>query len=127
MVEMLKKFKTILTFIVLALLLFMVLSFVFGQFASSIRFSYFGVISFYFYACIAVILAMELILNELSLNGSYVYLLAIVLKVGFFLIIFNESAMAINDYVKLEKMVLIAPMFGFLTIEVLYLMKKMNE
>jgi hypothetical protein len=43
------------------------------------------------------------------------------------MLIFNDSAMSLIGLVKVEKMVLIVPMFSFLVVEALYLMRKMNN
>lgn len=122
-----KKYKFLVVSVLLAIVLFVALLSCFYAFSDSIRFNYIGVISFYFVSAILIIMLMEILMQKMSLNASYVYLLTIVLKVGFFMLIFNKSVFGIEGLVKLEKLVIIVPMFVFLGIEAFYLMKKMND
>jgi hypothetical protein len=128
---MISKFKPLLVSLSFSIVCFIVLmlgfSFVHYNNFRVIRIDYEGVIMYFFMSAIFIIIMMEFLMQKIALNASYVYLLTIVLKVGFFMLIFNKRVFGIEHLTGLEKSAIIIPMFVFLGIEAFYLMKKMND
>jgi Family of unknown function (DUF6168) len=124
---MIQRFKFLLISVAMAVFSLVLLGLYYYQFYEVMRIDHSGVIFYFFFSSVLIIGLMEFLMEKIALNASYVYLLTIVLKVGFFMLIFNTRVFSVEHLTGLEKSAIIVPMFVFLGIEAFYLMKKMND
>ena len=124
----LNSFKWLIVFTVLAIFLFVIflVSFSFFETNDSLRFSSLSIVAYFFIASVVVMTSMEFLIRNYDGNSSYVFLLTVFLKIGFFILIFQQTVFNIDAFSGVEKAVLVLPMILFLVIEAVFLMKRMD-
>lgn len=86
--------------------------------STKLSYSLFNVYLFHAIAAFVVYLVIELLAVKLASQAGYAYLAAIMIKMGLFVLIFQESILS-KSLDKPEKLALIIPLFLFLIIEAL--------
>ena len=121
--------KRILSYLVLLLIAFMVAFFVHSSVVDSNAYPY-SLLNIYFFHVIAATIVYFLIEGVFLLapnKAGYLYLAAIFIKIGFFVLLFKDSVMLNDLSTKSAKVSLIVPLFLFLVIEAFGVSKVLNS
>lgn len=82
---------------------------------------------FHAIAASIVYIMIEVLAEKLPNQAGYAYLAAIFLKIGLFVLIFQESIMANDSLSKPERISLVVPLFLFLILEAVAVSKLLNS
>lgn len=82
---------------------------------------------FHAIAASIVYIMIEVLAEKLPNQAGYAYLAAIFLKIGLFVLIFQESIMANDSLSKTERISLVVPLFLFLILEAVAVSKLLNS
>lgn len=123
--------KRILYFITIAVLLFIV-SYMSHSYILSTRdiylpFSLFSVYLFHVIATCLIYLITEVVASKLPSEAGYSYLALMLLKIGFFVLIFQDSVFAGDELAKPQRVSLVIPLFIFLITEAIAVSKLLNS
>ncbi|WP_422089740.1 DUF6168 family protein [Tenacibaculum ovolyticum] len=123
--------KRILYFITAVVLLFAVSYTSHSYFLSArnvaLPFSLFFVYLFHVIATGIVYVILELIASKLPNEAGYGYLALMLLKIGFFVLIFQDSVFAGAELAKSQRVSLVIPLFIFLITEAIAVSKLLNS
>ncbi|MFD0964569.1 DUF6168 family protein [Pseudofulvibacter geojedonensis] len=95
--------------------------------SKSLPFSLFNNYLFHAIAAVVVYAIIELMADKLPSQAGYAYLAAIFIKMGVFMLFFQESIFGNVNLVKSDKLSLIIPLFLFLIIEAIGVSKLLNS
>lgn len=123
--------KRVLYFIVAIILLFLI-SYTTHDYILNLReidlsYSLFSVYSFHVIATIIVYVSLEVLADNLPNEAGYGYLALMLLKIGFFLLIFQDTVFPEEKLIKLERVSLVIPLFLFLATEAIVVSKLLNS
>ncbi len=122
--------KRIIIFLATIVLLFFVGSFLhniyLGQNDIYPRFSPTAVYGFHAIATFVVYIMVELALKKIPNETGYLYLASMMIKLGLFVLIFKSSFFSEEPLTSAEKVILVLPLFIFLTIEAIGVAKLLN-
>ena len=123
--------KRVLYFIVAIILLFLI-SYTTHDYILNLReihlsYSLFSVYSFHVIATIIVYISLEVLADNLPNEAGYGYLALMLLKIGFFLLIFQDTVFPEEKLIKLERVSLVIPLFLFLATEAIVVSKLLNS
>ncbi|WP_271407034.1 DUF6168 family protein [Tenacibaculum soleae] len=82
---------------------------------------------FHVIATIIIYISLEFLADNLPNEAGYGYLAFMLLKIGFFLLIFQDTVFGEDKLVKLEKVSLVIPLFIFLATEAIVVSKLLNN
>lgn len=82
---------------------------------------------FHVIATIIIYVSLEFLADNLPNEAGYGYLAFMLLKIGFFLLIFQDTVFGEDKLVKLEKVSLVIPLFIFLATEAIVVSKLLNN
>lgn len=123
--------KRVLYFIVAIILLFLISynghDYILNLREIELSYSLFSVYSFHVIATIIVYVSLEILADNLPNEAGYGYLALILLKIGFFLLIFQDTVFPEEKLIKLERVSLVIPLFLFLTTEAIVVSKLLNS
>ena len=123
--------KRILYFITAVVILFAVSYTSHNYFLSTrnivLPFSLFFVYLFHVIATALVYVILELIASKLPNEAGYGYLALMLLKIGFFVLIFQDSVFAGDELAKSQRVSLVIPLFIFLITEAIAVSKLLNS
>lgn len=95
--------------------------------SKDLPFSLFNNYLFHATAAIIVYAIIELMAEKLPSQAGYAYLAAIFIKMGVFMLFFQESIFGNENLIKSDKLSLIIPLFLFLIIEAIGVSKLLNS
>lgn len=95
--------------------------------STKLSFSLFNVYLFHAVAAFIVYSSIEALAVKLASQAGYAYLAAIMIKMGLFVILFQESVLSGSSLTKPERLSLIIPLFLFLIIEAIGVSKLLNN
>lgn len=123
--------KRVLYFIVAIILLFLISynghDYILNLREIELSYSLFSVYSFHVIATIIVYVSLEILADNLPNEAGYGYLALMLLKIGFFLLIFQDTVFPEEKLIKLERVSLVIPLFLFLTTEAIVVSKLLNS
>lgn len=123
--------KRVLYFIVAIILLFLISynghDYILNLGEIELSYSLFSVYSFHVIATIIVYVSLEILADNLPNEAGYGYLALMLLKIGFFLLIFQDAVFPEEKLIKLERVSLVIPLFLFLTTEAIVVSKLLNS
>lgn len=123
--------KRVLYFIVAIILLFLISynghDYILNLREIELSYSLFSVYSFHVIATIIVYVSLEILADNLPNEAGYGYLALMLLKIGFFLLIFQDAVFPEEKLIKLERVSLVIPLFLFLTTEAIVVSKLLNS
>ncbi|CAM1334276.1 DUF6168 family protein [Tenacibaculum aestuariivivum] len=123
--------KRILYFIIVTILLFIVSYFSHHYLLNiqgiTLPYSLFSVYLFHLFATSIIYIVLEFTADSLPNEAGYVYLASMLLKIGFFVLIFQEDVFTEVKLVKVEKVSLVVPLALFLISEALAVFKLLNS
>ncbi len=90
------------------------------------RFSPTAVYGFHAIATFVVYIMVEFALKKIPNETGYLYLASMMIKLGLFVLIFKESFFSNIPLTSSEKVVLVLPLFIFLTVEAIGVAKILN-
>ena len=90
-------------------------------------YSLFSIYIFHVIATIIIYVSLEFLADNLPNEAGYGYLAFMLLKIGFFLLIFQDTVFGEDKLVKLEKVSLVIPLFIFLATEAIVVSKLLNN
>jgi len=93
----------------------------------TIRFSLLTAYLFNAIACLVIYCAVEIVLNYLPNETGYLYLGLTMVKMGVFILIFQDAIFSENELSKIEKTSIFAPVFMFLVLETIAVSKLLNN
>lgn len=93
----------------------------------NLRFSLLPIYLFHAIAACLVYLIVEFIADKMPNQAGYAYLASVFLKMGFFVLIFNNTLFGNLELSKPERFSLIVPLFLFLILEALFISKLLNN
>ena len=93
----------------------------------TIGFSLFSVYGFFTVTAFLIYVVVELIAYKIPTQAGYAYLASVFLKIGFFLLIFQQSIFKEMALTKAERFSLIIPFFLFLILEAVFTSKLLNN
>lgn len=117
----------ILTVIVLFLLSYSVHEYVLTLKEVNLPYSLLSIYIFHVIATIIIYVSLEFLADNLPNEAGYGYLAFMLLKIGFFLLIFQDTVFGEEKLVKLEKVSLVIPLFIFLATEAIVVSKLLNN
>ena len=92
----------------------------------SLSFSLNAIYYFHFAAYLIIVVAVELLSKKLPNQVGFFYLASVFIKIGFFVLIFNNTIFGETPLNMLERITIIIPFFMFLIFEAIYSGKLMN-
>lgn len=92
-----------------------------------LNFSLFQVYIFYAISAVLIYIMIEVVANHLPNQAGYAYLMGMFLKIGIFILIFQESVFAKEELLDAERIALVLPFFLFLLVEVVGVAKLLNS
>ncbi len=95
--------------------------------SNNLPFSLFNNYLFHAIAAVIVYIIIELMAEKLPSQAGYAYLAAIFIKMGIFMLLFQESILENQNIVKSDKLSLMIPLFLFLIIEAIGVSKLLNN
>lgn len=105
-------------FVVLSIVLFLVNYLTFDFFIQeAISFSLLAVCLFHLIASVLVYTLVQLALSFVPSQGGVAFLALVFIKLGVFTMIFSSSILGEESMSKLEKLILVIPMFSFVLLE----------
>ena len=123
--------KRVLYFIVAIILLFLISynghDYILNLREIELSYSLFSVYSFHVIATIIVYVSLEILADNLPNEAGYGYLALMLLKIGFFLLIFQDAVFPEEKLIKLERVSLVIPLLLFLTTEAIVVSKLLNS
>lgn len=123
--------KRILFFTVTAVVLYLISYYTNAYVLSSkeitTSFSLHSVYLFHVAAAIIVYSIIELVAEKLPNQAGYAYLASIFLKIGFFVLIFQDTIFTNDNLTKPERISLVIPLFLFLITEAIGVSKLLNS
>lgn len=123
--------KRLLIFLVVALVLLAVSYSLHTYFLeqSDIRldFSLFKVYLFHFFAALTIYTGVEVIFSKLPSQAGYAFLVGLTIKIGLFILIFQDTFSALKGMPMVGRLALLLPMFLFLILESVFLGKLLND
>ncbi|CAM1358465.1 conserved membrane protein of unknown function [Tenacibaculum soleae] len=117
----------ILTVIVLFLVSYSVHEYVLTLKEVNLPYSLLSIYIFHVIATIIIYVSLEFLADNLPNEAGYGYLAFMLLKIGFFLLIFQDTVFGEEKLVKLEKVSLVIPLFIFLATEAIVVSKLLNN
>lgn len=117
----------ILTVIVLFLVSYIVHEYVLTLKEVNLPYSLLSIYIFHVIATIIIYVSLEFLADNLPNEAGYGYLAFMLLKIGFFLLIFQDTVFGEEKLVKLEKVSLVIPLFIFLATEAIVVSKLLNN
>ncbi|SEC36026.1 hypothetical protein SAMN04489761_2775 [Tenacibaculum sp. MAR_2009_124] len=93
----------------------------------TLGYSLFSVYGFFVIAAILIYGIVEFIADKMPNQAGYAYLASMFLKIGFFLLIFQNAIFKEAVLTKAEKFSLIIPLFLFLALEAVFISKLLNN
>ncbi|MDO6811772.1 DUF6168 family protein [Tenacibaculum soleae] len=117
----------ILTVIILFLVSYSVHEYVLTLKEVNLPYSLLSIYIFHVIATIIIYVSLEFLADNLPNEAGYGYLAFILLKIGFFLLIFQDTVFGEEKLVKLEKVSLVIPLFIFLATEAIVVSKLLNN
>lgn len=93
----------------------------------TLNFSLLSVYLFHSIAAILVYSTIVLIAYKIPNQAGYAYLASVLIKMGFFVLIFNASIFSIEILNKQERFSLVIPLFVFLILEAISVSKLLNS
>ena len=122
--------KRILYFIIAIIALF-ILSYPLHNYVLKINeiilpYSLLSIYLFHVISSIIIYTIIEFIADFLPSQAGYVYLAAIMIKLGFFVLIFNDPVFTVENPPKIERISLVIPLFLFLITEAIAAAKLLN-
>lgn len=96
-------------------------------FSNNLPFSLFNNYLFHAIAAVIIYIIIELMAEKLPSQAGYAYLAAIFIKMGIFMLLFQESILENQNIVKSDKLSLMIPLFLFLIIEAIGVSKLLNN
>lgn len=117
----------ILTVIILFLVSYSVHEYVLTLKEVILPYSLLSIYIFHVIATIIIYVSLEFLADNLPNEAGYGYLAFMLLKIGFFLLIFQDTVFGEEKLVKLEKVSLVIPLFIFLATEAIVVSKLLNN
>ncbi|MDO6743391.1 hypothetical protein BA195_02755 [Tenacibaculum soleae] len=117
----------ILTVIILFLVSYSVHEYVLTLKEVNLPYSLLSIYIFHVIATIIIYVSLEFLADNLPNEAGYGYLAFMLLKIGFFLLIFQDTVFGEEKLVKLEKVSLVIPLFIFLATEAIVVSKLLNN
>ncbi|MEX6626832.1 DUF6168 family protein [Tenacibaculum pacificus] len=122
--------KRILYFIITVLVLFAVSyishNYILNMLGDSISYSLLSVYLFHVISTCIVYVLLELLVSQMPNEAGYGYLASMLLKIGFFVLIFQADVFTDVQLTKPEKVSLVIPLFIFLITEAAGVFKLLN-
>lgn len=123
--------KRILYLILIVIVLFLV-SYSVHEYVLTLKevnlpYSLLSIYIFHVIATIIIYVSLEFLADNLPNEAGYGYLAFMLLKIGFFLLIFQDTVFGEEKLVKLEKVSLVIPLFIFLATEAIVVSKLLNN
>lgn len=90
----------------------------------------FSLLSVYLYQAIATVIVytvIEIIYQKYPVQSGYTYLVSVFFKIGFFILIFQSTIFAEERLDRIERLILIIPVFVFLITEALAVSKLLTQ
>lgn len=90
----------------------------------------FSLLSVYLYQAIATVIvytAVEIIYQKYPVQSGYTYLVSVFLKIGLFILIFQSTIFAEERLTRIERLILIIPVFVFLITEAIAVSKLLTQ
>lgn len=121
--------KRIVSYLVLALVLFGAVFFLHKSLLDGKEFHYslLNVYSFHVISTILIYVIVETVFWKLPSQAGYAYLASIFLKIGFFVMLFQSTVFSDIQLEKIERVSLIIPLFLFLIIEAIAVSRLLNS
>ena len=120
--------KGILIYVVVALLLFGASYSLHNLLLDSeLRYPLLQVYVFHLVFSILIYVMVEVLFQLIPTSVGYLFLAGVMIKMGFFILIFKESILSDEKLIMTEKIGLIVPLFLFLILETVFISQKLAE
>ena len=93
---------------------------------TELRFSLLEVYLFHVIFSLLIYTMVEVLFQLMPTSIGYLFLAGIMIKMGFFLLIFKDSILSSEKLIMPEKLGLIVPLFLFLVLETIFISKKLS-